>query len=120
METRDALLQGDVDLAILTQVLPEKNLIHIPFYTDTIVPVVAKSHPLASRKKLKIEDIKDEAYILFHPSSSIRRDIEKKFRNMVPRLNPFVLMELRSLESVLRSIEAGLGIGFISSGEFAH
>lgn len=114
LETRNALLQGEVELAILSEVLPEKNLIHLPFYTDSIVPVVSKNHILAKKNIIHIDDIRNQAFILFHSSSSIQRDIEKRFKRFKPRLKPFVLMELRSLESVLRSIEAGLGIGFIS------
>lgn len=112
---REQLLQGEVDLAILSGAVREPGLLHKTFLKDSIVPVVSANHPLAKIKKIKLHDLHDIDFILFHPASAIRRQVEKRMRQIKPRLHVGALMELRSIESVLRSIEAGLGPGFLST-----
>lgn len=117
-ETLEALQRGDVDLGILTGPIREGEIRSSYYLTDRIVPVVAKAHPLARRRKaVTIEDLRQEDFVFFHPASAIRRVMEKKFRGITPPFRIRIAMELRSMESILRSLEANLGVGFIS--EFA-
>ncbi len=51
---------------------------------------------------------------MFHPASAIRQTVERKLRGLSPAFRPAVSMELRSVESVIRTVEAGLGVGFLS------
>ncbi len=114
LETREALLRGDVDLGILSDSGDDRRLHQTFFLSDRIVPAVDRSHPLLRRKKLRAEDLRNESFVLFHPASAIRRSVEARLRSL--RLN-FALqptMELRSVESVIQSLEAGLGVGFLS------
>jgi len=113
-ETREAVLRGDADLGILTGPLQDAALIQKYFFSDRILPVAAKSHPVFQQKRPRLESIAGENFVLFHPASAIRRVVEKKLRGLRSRLKPRAVMELRSVESVIRSIEAGLGIGFLS------
>jgi len=114
LETREALRCGDVDLGILTGPVEEGDLAQRYFLTDRIVPAVSGDHPLAHRRKIRIDDLRSREFVLYHPASAIRQVVEKRFRALRPVFKPRVAMELRSVESVLRSVEAGLGIGFVS------
>ncbi len=114
-QTRQALLQGEVDLGILTGDIQETHLMRNYFFRDSIVPVVAKEHPLAKKRKLTLKDLKNEDFVLFHPNSSIRQSVEKIFRKHNTHFRPNVVMELRSIEAVSRSVESSLGVGFLSS-----
>lgn len=114
-ETREALLRGDADLGILTGEITETSaLVQRPYLVDRILPVAAKTHPIFRKKKLSVADLAGEDFVFFHPASAVRRVVEKKLRSLRPRLNPSIVMELRSLQGVIRSVEAGLGIGFLS------
>lgn len=115
-ETREALLRGDADLGFLTGPLSEGGLIQKPFLTDRIVPVAAKTHPIfsARKRRLQIADLDGQDFVYFHPASAVRRVVEKRLRSVKPRFTPSIVMELRSLQGVIRSIEAGLGLGFLS------
>ncbi len=113
-ESREALLRGEVDLGILSGLVEESGLVQTPFLTDRIVPVAARDHALFQKRKLRLDDLRDEGFVLFHPASAIRRAVEKKLRVLKPAFRPRAAMELRSVESVLHSLEAGLGPGFIS------
>jgi DNA-binding transcriptional LysR family regulator len=114
-ETREALLRGDADLGFLTGEVSESALIQKPYLTDRIIPVASKRHPLFHKKKKPVlDDLDGEDFVFFHPASAVRRVVEKKLRSLKLNFTPSIVMELRSLQGVIRSIEAGLGIGFIS------
>lgn len=112
--TREAVLSGESDLGILTGPVTDEDLQTIFIFRDRIVPVVGNAHPLAKRRKLSVDAIRGEDFVLFHPGSAIRAATESVFRRIKPIFRPRAVMELRSLESVLRSLETGVGIGFLS------
>ncbi|MBX7057239.1 MAG: LysR family transcriptional regulator [Leptospirales bacterium] len=114
LETREALLSGAVDLGILSDASSESDLVRSALRSDRIVPVAARNHPLLRRKRLKLEDLRNESFVLFHPASAIRRSVEKRLRSLRPGFVMQATMELRSVESVIQSVEAGLGLGFLS------
>ncbi|MBM9577809.1 LysR family transcriptional regulator [Leptospira sp. 201903070] len=114
LETKEAILLNEVDLGILTGPVNEPGLISREFLTDRIVPVALKTHPIFQKKKQSLKDIKEESFVFFHPASAIRRAVEKRIRSLGKEFRPKIGMELRSVESVIKSVEAGLGIGFLS------
>lgn len=113
-ETKDAVLKGEVDLGILTGPISEPNLNVLEFLSDKIFPVAAKDHPIFLKKKIKIEDLKKQSFVFFHPGSALRKAVEKKIKSFSKEFGSNIAMELRSVESVIKSLEAGLGIGFLS------
>ncbi|RHX85497.1 LysR family transcriptional regulator [Leptospira stimsonii] len=114
LETKEAILLNEVDLGILTGPVDEHGLISREFLSDRIVPVAPKNHPIFQKKKQTLKDIKEESFVFFHPASAIRKAVEKKIRSLGKEFRPKIGMELRSVESVIKSVEAGLGIGFLS------
>lgn len=113
-ETKNAVLKGEVDLGILTGPISEPSLNVLEFLSDKIYPVAAKDHPIFQKTKIKIEDIKKQPFVCFHPGSALRKAVEKKIKSFSKDFGPNIAMELRSVESVIQSLEAGLGIGFLS------
>ncbi|HBS03823.1 MAG TPA: LysR family transcriptional regulator [Leptospiraceae bacterium] len=112
--SRDAVLWGDADLGILTEKEYHGELEYRTFLEDEIVPVVAREHKLASRKKIAIKDLLREDFVFYHPHSAIRNTIEDHLQKQGIRFSFKVSMELRSVDAVIRSVEAELGIGFVS------
>ncbi|TGJ98484.1 LysR family transcriptional regulator [Leptospira langatensis] len=113
-ETKDAVLKGEADLGILTGPISEPGLTSLEFLSDRIFPVASKDHPIFSKKKIRAEDLFKESFVLFHPASALRKAVEKKIKSFAKEIRPKIGMELRSVESVIRSLEEGLGIGFLS------
>ncbi|MBM9547420.1 LysR family transcriptional regulator [Leptospira sp. 201903074] len=113
-ETKDAVLKGEVDLGILTGPISEPSLNVLEFLSDRIFPVAAKAHPIFLKKKIRIEDLKKQSFVFFHPGSALRKAVEKKIKKFSKEFGSKIAMELRSVESVIKSLEAGLGIGFLS------
>ncbi|PJZ85562.1 LysR family transcriptional regulator [Leptospira harrisiae] len=113
-ETKDAVLKGEVDIGILTGPISEPSLNVLEFLSDKIFPVAVKDHPIFLKKKIRIEDLKKQAFVFYHPGSALRKAVEKKIKSFSKEFGPKIAMELRSVESVIKSLEAGLGIGFLS------
>ncbi|ABZ93703.1 Transcriptional regulator, LysR family [Leptospira biflexa serovar Patoc strain 'Patoc 1 (Ames)'] len=113
-ETKNSVLKGEVDLGILTGPIAEPSLNVIEFLSDQIYPVATKDHPIFLKKKIRIEDLKKQSVVFFHPGSALRKAVEKKIKSFSKEFGPNITMELRSVESVIKSLEAGLGIGFLS------
>lgn len=113
-ETKDAVLKGEVDLGILTGPISEPSLNVLEFLSDRIFPVAAKDHPIFLKKKIRIDDLKKQTFVFFHPGSALRKAVEKKIKSFPKEFGSKIAMELRSVESVIKSLEAGLGIGFLS------
>ncbi|TGL58356.1 LysR family transcriptional regulator [Leptospira sarikeiensis] len=113
-ETKESLLRGEVDLGILTGPVSEPSLNVLEFLSDRICPVASKDHPIFLKKKIRIEDLKKQSFVLFHSGSALRKAVEKKIKSFEKEIRPKIAMELRSVESVTKSLEAGLGIGFLS------
>ncbi|TGN18740.1 LysR family transcriptional regulator [Leptospira idonii] len=113
-ETKDLVLSGKADLGILTGPVKDPHLVTKEFLVDEIVPVVSKFHPLSGKTKITEKDVRKEPFIFFHPASAVRIALEKKWRAEKISFDPKILMELRSVESIIKSVEEGLGIGFIS------
>lgn len=113
-ETKDAVLKGEVDLGILTGPISEPSLNVLEFLSDRIFPVAAKEHPIFLKKKIRIDDLKKQTFVFFHPGSALRKAVEKKIKSFPKEFRSKIAMELRSVESVIKSLEAGLGIGFLS------
>ncbi|TGL90008.1 LysR family transcriptional regulator [Leptospira congkakensis] len=113
-ETKNAVLKGEVDLGILTGPITDPSLNVLEFLSDRIFPCAAKDHPIFLKKKIRIEDLKKQSFVFFHPGSALRKAVEKKIKSFSKEFSSNIAMELRSVESVIKSLEAGLGIGFLS------
>ncbi|TGL33484.1 LysR family transcriptional regulator [Leptospira perdikensis] len=113
-ETKNAVLKGEVDLGILTGPITDSSLNVLEFLSDQIFPCAAKDHPIFLKKKIRIEDLKKQSFVFFHPGSALRKAVEKKIKSFSKEFSSNIAMELRSVESVIKSLEAGLGIGFLS------
>jgi DNA-binding transcriptional LysR family regulator len=61
----EALVEGRVDLAILIDSVPDRRLRLRPLFTDEMVAIVARSHPLAGRRWLSAQDLAREHLLLY-------------------------------------------------------
>jgi LysR family transcriptional activator of glutamate synthase operon len=111
-DTLRSVSGGESELGILSGQPADSELESEFYFRDEIVPVVGLSHPLARRRRMSAASLGDFECVSHHPASAIRQAVEKKWKAL--RLKPRIVMELRSMESVLRSVEAGVGVGFVS------
>jgi DNA-binding transcriptional LysR family regulator len=79
---------------------------------DELVVFSAPDHPLAKQRKVGMEQLLQEPWILREKGSGTRETFDRAFHNHHARLN--VRLELEHTEAIKRAVESGLGIGCIS------
>lgn len=83
-----------------------------PWIADELVVFSSPDHPLAKQRKLTIEQLLQEPWILREKGSGTRETFDRAFHNYHAKLN--IRLELEHTEAIKRAVESGLGIGCIS------
>ena len=79
---------------------------------DELVVFASPDHPLTGQRRISMERLLQEAWILREKGSGTRETFDRAFRNHHARLN--IRLELEHTEAIKRAVESGLGIGCIS------
>ena len=76
-----ALFSGEIDMIVgrLPAYRARTELVQEKLFTDRIVAVVGKQHPLAARKKLRFGQIKPFGWVLPPSETTLRRQIDEYF-----------------------------------------
>ncbi|HEY4374383.1 MAG TPA: LysR family transcriptional regulator [Burkholderiales bacterium] len=108
-----ALVERAVDIAIMGRPPVNPALSAQPFAPHPNVILAAPSHPLAKEKRIPLERVAQETFIVREPDSGPRLAFEAHFsrRGSVPKIG----MEIRSNETIKQCVIAGLGLGFLSA-----
>lgn len=111
------LAENADDLVVLGTPPEHLEVIATPIADNPLVVVARHDHPLVGKKKVALQRLADEPFILREPGSGTRLAIERHFaqHGLVPR----VRMELGSNEAIKQAIAGGLGISVLSSHTLA-
>ena len=84
----NGVVDGDLDLAIVPQPVKDPRISVEPLFTEPLLLVVGKNHPLATKTTIVAEDLAQENFVLLGHSSSLAMEIERFCgdHNFVPRL----------------------------------
>lgn len=105
-----ALLYRELDLALLSPPLPG-SLESEAIFSEELLLALPPAHPLAGRKGLSVDDLREEAFILLHESHCLGEQALVYCRNQDFR--PRVSCRSEQLETVKQLIAAGLGISLL-------
>lgn len=83
-----------------------------PWIADELVVFCAPHHALATQKKVSIDQLLKEPWILREKGSGTRATFDRAFHNHHAELQ--IRLELEHTEAIKRAVESGLGIGCIS------
>ena len=107
----EALLEGRVDLAILIDTVADRRLRLRPLFTDEMVAIVAKSHPLASRRWITAEELAREHLLLY---SSVPEESFLLRKVLTPAgLKPARVSFIMLTEAMIELARAGTGVGIL-------
>jgi LysR family transcriptional regulator, regulator for metE and metH len=110
-EPLPALLEGRIDLAILSMPRDDRRLRQVPLFKDELVAVLPPGHRLASRAYLKAEDFADESLILYVPpeNSTLVQEV------LVPAgVRPVRITQIQLTEAIVEMVAAGLGVSLLA------
>ncbi|RUO92065.1 LysR family transcriptional regulator [Corallococcus sp. AB018] len=108
-----ALVAGELDMALLTtSTVPRAGLESRPLFSDEIIFVVSASHPLASRRALTREDLREHTVLTGQtPAAESHWFMTQVFGRERPRLR---VERLPLTEAILDVARAGLGVAVLS------
>jgi len=103
----------ELDVGLVEGELQHPDLDVIPWRNDQLSLFCAPDHPLAGRPTLTDDDLLEAEWIIREAGSGTRQAFEHAMYGLMPRIN--LRMELQHTEAIKRAVEAGLGIGCLSS-----
>ncbi|MBN7769487.1 LysR family transcriptional regulator [Marinobacter daepoensis] len=102
----------ELDIGLIEGELQSPELEVIPWREDALTVFCSPSHPLARKKRLTDEDLRQAVWIMREEGSGTRQSFERGMHGLLPDLN--ILLELEHTEAIKRAVEANLGIGCLS------
>jgi len=111
-EIADDVLNGRLELGIVTLPLQARDLEVQSLTNDDIVLVARKDHPLAQARSINPRMLADQAFVSFEADTALRNLIDNEVRNTGVEIN--VVMELRSIPSILRMVLTTGHLAFVS------
>lgn len=113
-----ACLGGILQLGIVAFPLPKAQIEVVPLWHDRLVFVCSPEHRLASRAAIRLTDLRGEPFIAFDRDIPTRKAIDRILR--ARRISLSRSMEFDNIETIKRSVEAGLGISILPDDAVAN
>jgi DNA-binding transcriptional LysR family regulator len=109
------VLQDGVEFGIIGARLNHPSLHYEKYGEDEIIVVAPSDHPLTRKKRVTLEELLKEPWIIREEGSGTQIASEKALRKKGKSLKQFnVVMEMGSTSSVKEGVKARLGLAFIS------
>jgi len=108
--------RGDVELGFVGSASDRESLGFEPIWDDRLVLAVPAGHRLAGRKSIRVDQLRDEQFVMREPGSGTRQTIERALGESgsgeAPELA--VVAELGSTAAVKQAVVQGLGVSILS------
>jgi len=108
----EQLVANEVDLAIMGRSPESLDTVAEPFAQNPHVVIAAPSHRLAGVRRVQVEMLAGESFIVREPGSGTRQAMQQFFDDLHVVCN--VGMEMASNETIKQAVMAGMGVSFIS------
>lgn len=114
---REKLINGSLDIAFTLSFEIEgySGMISNRIYTGNSVVIMEKSNPISKRESICIADLKDEVFLAIS-----RNESPNGFDRLINScrrwgFTPKIEKQLPNIESILESVEAGMGVAIFDS-----
>lgn len=108
-----ARLRNNLDDLYVMSVPPaDLPLVEQVFLPNPLVLIAAASHPLAHRRRLSLDDLVGQRFILREPGSGTRMAVDAHFRRQ--KFRPDLRLELGSNEAIKEAVAGKLGVAILS------
>ncbi len=109
------VLQDQVEFGVIGAKLNHPSLHYEKYAEDEIIVMAPSEHPLARKKRVGLDELLKEPWIVREEGSGTRIAVERALRRKGRTLKQFnVVMEMGSTSSVKEGVKANLGLAFIS------
>lgn len=107
-----AILAGEADLGVVGGHLESRDVDARAVHKDRLVVFAAVGHPLAEKRRVTLEDLAAQPFVLREPGSATRALVQHEFARH--RLSVQVALEVGSPDALKRAVAAGAGLGVLS------
>ena len=107
------LANNEPDLVIMGEPPTDQDLIAQSFMDNPLVIVAAPDHALAKKSSVKIAELANQTFVIREKGSGTRAAIERFFSAAGAEIK--TTMEMTSNEAIKQAVQAGLGLGIVSS-----
>jgi len=105
------LLDGNLDVAIVSDPVRDRRLVSVPLFDDEMVAIVEPRHPLAMQPFVKPEDFATETLLTYSP----KEDNTVYQRLLVPAgVSPAGFQQVQLTEAIIELVKAGLGVAVLA------
>ncbi len=114
-QVAQGVLSGELDLGVVTLPIDHPRgdeLMVVKEIRDELMLIVPEGHALHGRKTFRWSDIEGDPVVAFEAGSAVRKLIDAAAAEHGVGLE--VVMELRSIESIVQMVRADIGVGFVS------
>jgi len=106
------LARGELDAIIISPPVDTAHPLHLrPLFEDEFLVALPRGHRLASRRRLRLADLRDEAMILLGDAHCLRGQALDLCRRA--GYAPRIAIQSAQLDTVLGLVEAGLGLSLV-------
>jgi len=106
------VVNGQLELGVVTLSGSSSDLDIHPLVEDAIVPICGRSHPLSRAKQLDTSRLTGQGLVGFEAGSAIRQLIDNALHQAGIEMN--VVMELRSIPGIVRMVATTGNLAFVS------
>lgn len=107
----EAVDSGQADLGLVSYPEESRSLASISWREEPIVLVCHPEHPLAQRRNVRLEALRDEPFVAFQPELQIREQIDQVLTERSVEVE--VTLEFDNIETIKRAIEIGAGVSLL-------
>jgi len=108
----DLLANNSIDLAIMGQIPEGLDLEATRFMDNPLVVIAPPGHPLARKRRVPLEQVAAEPFLVREAGSGTRGAMERFFAARGLEIQSS--MEMSSNEAIRQAVQAGLGLGVLS------
>src|SRR5258708_8706505 len=110
----DGLASGELDLAMVIVPVPREELFEtIPLLREELVLAVSKRHPLATRKTVRVSELRGVPLVMFRDGYDLRSATIAACEQA--GFHPTFAIEGAEMDGVLRMAAAGVGVAVVPS-----
>jgi DNA-binding transcriptional LysR family regulator len=105
------VLDRSLDFGVITFQPAARGVQTIPLGTDDIVLLTAPGHPLATKRRVTIEEVGRQVVIAHNDPSPTRDRVLRAYERRHTAIN--IQLSLPSLDGIKRAVEMGIGVALL-------
>jgi DNA-binding transcriptional LysR family regulator len=106
------LVENTIDLAIMGAAPSGLDAVSVAFAKNPLAIIASHDHPLARRRRVRLEQLAEETFLIREPGSGTRDAMERAFS--AHRFRSHETVEMGSNETIKQAVMVGMGVSFLS------